>query len=178
MQTTELQILLYMDRLMVDVLADQTLLQKGPGHVSRMIAERLFQDFTLIPRDRDARDGACGCSSCAEEEIEHVIYGAQHASDCALHNEPADVPEACDCGAEPGKTPKQHGSEFPPGYEMRQKGPVAYVPPGVAYLAAGLTQLKSNMSQEADAPAPAVLIDEPPVMVNDADEILTTDEPG
>lgn len=37
----------------------------------------------------------------------------QHASDCSLHNGPAMKPEPCDCGAEPGLTPEEYGSEFP-----------------------------------------------------------------
>lgn len=36
-----------------------------------------------------------------------------HASDCSLHNGPAEVPRPCDCGAEPGRTPEDYGSEFP-----------------------------------------------------------------
>lgn len=36
-----------------------------------------------------------------------------HASDCALHNGPAEMPEPCSCGAEPGRVPDLTTSDWP-----------------------------------------------------------------
>jgi hypothetical protein len=37
----------------------------------------------------------------------------EHASDCALHNGPAEIPEICSCGVDPYIHPLTYGSEYP-----------------------------------------------------------------